>query len=255
LSRQIVVPYAAEILGYITISFDEQPLATVECIRMLFVAVFSPRPLSLNKYVTLGSDAMTTPSSLFATFSQALPLPQPPPQGSTEKDYSPRLIMPPKIPHVSHEKYCTAYEHLLLHPKKHPMFFPLINYDMGIEGNDDETDDKTLSAESWTSTHGSGWIQIVYDILARASPKEMSRVLNTGNKRQILRQFEPLVAAAMQKYLASQKPQIQQSILLLLTTLIKFEVEFSALDKDQTFFRHVINQVNSHKTSPLVALN
>ena len=82
---------------------------------------------------------------------------------------------------------------------------------------------------------------------------KMSQVLNQGNKRQLLRQFEPLVVAATHKYMATQKPQVQQAVLLLLTTLIKFEVEFSLLDKDQSFFRTVAKEVNTNRTSPLVS--
>lgn len=52
-----------------------------------------------------------------------------------------------------------------------------------------------------------------------------------------------MIAAALQRYLGTSEGDLQQSILLLLATLVDHEVQFSALDKDQTFFRHLLAQV------------
>eukprot|EP01127_Copromyxa_protea_P019537 TRINITY_DN6373_c0_g1_i1.p1 TRINITY_DN6373_c0_g1~~TRINITY_DN6373_c0_g1_i1.p1 ORF type:complete len:2698 (-),score=600.86 TRINITY_DN6373_c0_g1_i1:16-7797(-) len=206
LSRDFLLPYVHELLGYVSANFDDKPLAVVECLRVLFVATFSldGHPGSMKPKSTPKA-TMTHPD-------------KPPPEN--------------------------VYSQLMIDTVNHPLFAPLSSRQPA-----------TGEANSWHSASGvwckGGWDVAIKDVTTRQSPLQMNTVLKTGNTRQILQSFEPIVACCMQKYLATQDPLVHQAILQLLTTLVSFEVEFSALDKEKTFFRHVIAQVQQcTKRSP-----
>eukprot|EP01125_Pyxidicula_operculata_P013247 TRINITY_DN4380_c0_g2_i1.p1 TRINITY_DN4380_c0_g2~~TRINITY_DN4380_c0_g2_i1.p1 ORF type:complete len:2979 (-),score=729.92 TRINITY_DN4380_c0_g2_i1:148-9084(-) len=241
LNKQIVSMYATEILGYITTNLDDQPMATVDCLKNLFIAVFNPKTTHTAEIVN------NSPSLLYEMLS-------------TDKQSSVSASAP-------FEKNEFGLNDFLFPPSHHPLFLNQIKdlhlHSATTTGSTSSSSPSKVTPDSfkmntniadysWKSTHGSGWLQIVRDLFARASPKEMTITLNAGNKRQILKQFEPVIAAVLLKYQNTQKLQVQQSILSLLTTLVKFEVEFVGLDADNSFFIYLVNQLTTHKLSPLV---
>ncbi|ELR14180.1 HEAT repeat domain containing protein [Acanthamoeba castellanii str. Neff] len=75
---------------------------------------------------------------------------------------------------------------------------------------------------------------------------EADKIIRSG--KSLIRMFEPLVIGAMKLYRDTHDLGLQKQVLFVMTQLIKFGIDFSRLDKDQSFLGHVINQIMGKKS-------
>lgn len=90
------------------------------------------------------------------------------------------------------------------------------------------------------------------------SVRAVEKVLARDNNHALLRRFEPLLRQAMGVFMGTALVPLRHAILRLLTTLMKYGVDFARLDQDGAFGEHVLTQIVElqarHENPDVIAL-
>jgi len=207
-----VLPYCEEILGYLLVHFDEQTAEVVHCVQQLLLCAVGPNEGTTDSPSSSSLSADTTLREGNATERRT---PMSSSDEGTFADY--RREPPQRGDVVSHFLYDVA---------------------------------RVLLPSATTSSLRDRMIESVIDNAVLFSDENASKVMVSAQSRQpLFRHFEPLVSAAISKYVDTSSMIVKSRILHLLIVAMRFGLDFWSLDKEQKLIRELIAEVDEALSS------